>query len=152
MPTFKSTYNILKKCDEDEVYNDNWMDSDKLVLPPCDKWDYSREITIEDVDIWEVLYEASNGIGLYAAWQPYAEFYMVTTGIDSRYDARYINTIPYWDKKIVTYYGPGSQKKIQDIAKSLDIPLCKNEIWVEEDELWLYQDKINSDLVNNYRF
>ena len=83
MPFFKSTYNILKKQDEDECFNSNWMNSDKLILPPGgpdDKkncWDYSREMQIEDVDIWEVILENGGPFGVYAAWCPYEEFYIV---------------------------------------------------------------------------
>ena len=57
MPFFKSTHNILVKVDEDEVFNENWMDSDSVVTPPTRKWSYDRDMQIEDVDIWEVLYE-----------------------------------------------------------------------------------------------
>ena len=80
MPFFKTTYNILVRPGEDELFDPNWMNSDKMILPPKKDWDYSRELQIEDIHIWEVLYEASGGIGIYAAWDPFAEFYMFTTG------------------------------------------------------------------------
>ena len=142
MPLFKSTYNILKKYDEDEVFNPNWMDSDKLVLPPSTEWDYARELQIEDVDIWEVLYEASNGIGLYAAWEPYAEFYMITTGY-SNGDPRIVNGIPYWDRKIETYYGPGVQAEVYKRCQQLGIHIPVRKTWVDDDDLWLYSKPKN---------
>ena len=77
MPFFKSTKDILKSPWEDELFNPNWMDSDKLVLPPSKEWDYSRELSIEDVDIWEVISEMSGPSGIYASWLPYAEFYII---------------------------------------------------------------------------
>lgn len=142
MPVFKSTYNILKKQDEDEVYNPNWMDSDTLVLPPKKDWDYSRELIIEDIDIWEVLYEASGGIGVYASWSPYAEFYMVTTGIDYRNQARFINGFPYWDRTIETYYGSTAQKQVYQRCKQLNIQLPLFQNWIEDDTtVQLQQDK-----------
>ena len=49
MPFFKSTYNILKRPDEDEVFDPNWMDSDTLKLPKHKEWDYGRQMYIEDV-------------------------------------------------------------------------------------------------------
>ena len=133
MPLFKSTYNILKKQDEDEVFNPNWMDSDKIVLPPTKKWDYKREMDIEDVDIWEIIYEASGGLGVYAAWAPYAEFYMLTTGWKPLREGQTVN-----DRFIETYYGQGAQPKVLRRARELDIPLQTFKTWVEPEDMWLY--------------
>jgi hypothetical protein len=138
MPFFKSTYNILKKQDEDEVFNKNWMDSDKLVLPPKIDWDYSRELTVEDVDIWEVLYEASGAIGIYAAWLPYAEFYLITTGFDYRNPNRIVNGHSYTDRLLETYYGPQAQEKVHLRAAQLGINLQKSQVWVDAEDMWLY--------------
>lgn len=128
MPFFKSTLNIFKKPWEDEVFNENWMDSDKLVLPPKYDWDYSRELTIEDVDIWEVIYESGGGWGLYASWCPYAEFYMLLTG---------------WNNitksiSVETFYGAGTQEKIQKRIKELNLPIGIKKVYVEESDMWLY--------------
>jgi len=138
MPFFKSTYNILKKYDEDEAFESKWMDSDKLVLPPKVDWDYNREMIVEDVDLWEVLYEASGGIGVYAAWLPYAEFYMITTGLDFRNKVRYINEIPYYDRQIETFYGPSAQEKLIKRTGELGISLSIHQSWVEPEDMWLY--------------
>lgn len=135
MPIFKTTLNILKIPDHDELHNRNWMDSDKLQLPPGGiddpkaAWDYNREMTIEDVDIWEVLYEASGGIGVYAAWCPYAEFYMVTTGWIP-------NTV--CDRIIETYYGPTAQQIVYKRAAELGIPLKVQQVWVDTNDTWMY--------------
>jgi hypothetical protein len=109
MPQFKSTYNILIKPWEDELYNSNAFDKPFLELPPNPKWDKKRKMEIEDVDIWEVLYQQGGGTGVYAAWCPYAEFYMVTTKgkIDS------------------TYYGEGSDKYAAKRLDELNIPYPK---------------------------
>lgn len=130
MPFFKSTYNILKKFDEDEVFNINWMDSDKLILPPSAPWDYKREMQIEDVDIWEVLYEESGGRGVYASWNPYAEFYMITSGWKNMFDP---------DKIIETYYGNGAVRKVFNRSLELGIPLNIQKVWVDEEDMWLYE-------------
>ena len=58
------------------------------------------------------------GLGAYAAWNPYAEFYMITTGFYN---------------EIETYQGPGVQIKIQKRMKSLGIPFSINKIFVEDD-------------------
>ncbi len=142
MPIFKTTLNILKIVDADELHDRNWMDSDTLQLPPGGpdnpklKWDYSREMTVDDVDIWEVLYEASGGIGVYAAWLPYAEFYMITTGCIPK-------TIN--DRIIETYYGPNSQKQVYARATELGIPLTVNTVWIEEDDVWLHAQPKHTD-------
>jgi hypothetical protein len=143
MPFFKSTYNILKKPDEDEVFNPNWMDSNKLVLPPTKPWDYKKEMTIEDVDIWEVLVEQGGGVGIYASWCPYAEFYMVTTGSElSKQWLGYLNGVPYNynDRSWETYYGAGAQQQVKKRAKELNLPLNITSVWVDETDMWLYQN------------
>jgi len=99
MPRFKSTQNIF--IDHKEVYDENWFDKPFLNLPPNPKWDNSRPLQVEDVDIWEVISEHGGVSGVYASWCPYAEFYMLVLkgNIDS------------------TYYGVDSDKYL---AKRLD--------------------------------
>lgn len=127
MPRFKTTENIFK--DFGEFFDPNWMDSNTLILPLKIEWDYKREMQIEDVDIWEILFESTGGIGIYAAWLPYAEFYLIKTG---------------WDNEkigngVETYYGAGSQKLVYKKAIEMGIPLSINKIWVNEEKAWLYQ-------------
>jgi hypothetical protein len=130
MPVFKSTLNILNIPDQDEVFNPNWMNSDQVVLPSTKVWDYKRELKIEDVDIWEVIYEASGGIGIYASWQPYAEFYMIRVGWD----------IEKYGHGIETYYGPGSGSIVYRRAKELGIDIYPKQVWVEDKDVWLYRE------------
>jgi hypothetical protein len=115
MPFFKSTYNILKKRDEDEVFNPNWMDSNKLILPSKKIWDYKRPLQIEDIDIWEVIYEQGGGTGVYAAWDPYADFFMVLI-----------------NDKIETFYGKGCEKRVMKYLDFYKIPYPRSKVWVEE--------------------
>jgi hypothetical protein len=124
---FKSTHNIFK--DFGEVFDPNWMDSDKLVLPPKREWDYSRDLQIEDVDIWEVIAEAGGGWGVYASWSPYAEFYLIRTG---------------WQNELTgngteVYYGAGAQAAVQKRMKELGFMVSLNQHWVEPEDMWLYQ-------------
>ena len=60
MPFFKTTNNIV--TDHGEHFDENWMDSDTLILPPKDEWTYDRELTIDDIDLWEVIFEDHFGI------------------------------------------------------------------------------------------
>jgi len=100
------------------------MDSNTLQLPPKKDWDYSRELTIEEVDIWEVIWEASGGQGLYASWSPYAEFYLLNI-----------------NGQINTLYGPNSQKELIKTIKELNLPISINKIWVEPEDMWLYSEQ-----------
>ena len=134
MPFFKSTYNILKRPDEDEVFDPNWMDSDTLKLPKNKEWDYGRQMYIEDVDIWEVLYEQGGGIGVYAAWLPYGEFYMITTGWRPLRVDQVIN-----DRIIETFYGPGANDQVRLRAAEMGIYLPSTNVWVDPEDMWLYQ-------------
>lgn len=121
---FKSTANIFK--DFGEVFESKWMDSNKIEVPPHPDWDYSRELQIDDIDIWEVIYEQGGGVGVYAAWCPNAEFYLVRTG--------------WWNapNDIETYYGAGANAKVQARMKELGIPFVTHQVWVEPEEMWLY--------------
>jgi hypothetical protein len=136
MPQFKSTHNILKKSDEDEVFDPSWMDSDSLKLPPTKDWDYKRELKVKDVDIWEVIYEGHGACGVYAAWRPYAEFYMIRVGW-------YLESQGHG---VETYYGPGSQNLVTKRMIELGYPVNLEKVWVDSDKVWLYnqpdQDKI----------
>jgi hypothetical protein len=122
---FKSTQNIFK--DFGEVFETKWMDSNKVEVPPHPEWDYSRELQLEDVDIWEVIYEQGGGVGVYAAWCPHAEYYLLRTG--------------WWNmpNDIETYYGPGAQKAVQKRMSELGIPFVTNQIWVEPEDMYLYE-------------
>jgi hypothetical protein len=142
MPVFKSTWNILKKPDEDEVYHSNWMDSDTVVVPPTVEWDYKREMTIEDVDIWEVLNDDGGCRGVYAAWCPYAEFYLITTGPDYRhqwYGELNGITYNYNDRHWETYYGPGSEAKVKKRMEEMNLPFATHKVWVDDEDMWIYQ-------------
>jgi hypothetical protein len=130
MPFFKSTHNILKKPWEDEVWNPNWMDSNTLVLPKHTKWDYKRELKVEDVQIWEIIHESGGAQGVYAAWEPYAEFYMIRVGFRLEDKG--------WG--VETYYGPGSQQLVMKRMIELGYPVNVDQTWVDNDDLWLYQE------------
>jgi hypothetical protein len=134
LPFFKTTKNILSTPWEDELWNDNWMDSDKLLLPPKIEWDYSRELKIEDVDIWEVIYQQGGGTGVYAAWSPYAEFYMIT-----------LPNLNVFPDRIETYYGPDASEKVIKRCKELKIPVSVNKHWVDPEDLWKYTKKFSTE-------
>lgn len=127
---FRTNKNIF--VDFDEYFDPNWMDSDTLVLPETKSWDYQREMTISDVDIWEVIYEQGGGLGVYAAYCPYAEFYMIRPhGSGGRDGANH--------KNIETYYGKHAQRRVIKRMQELNIPYALTPTWVEEEDMWLYK-------------
>lgn len=123
MPFFRTTHNIFK--DKGEHFDPNWMDSNKLELPPQTHWDYKRELQIEDINLWEVIFEG--GFGVYAAWDPYAEFYMLIHPL-------------YHNKDIEVFYGRNANKRIRKRMKELGIPFYTHKAWVEPEDMWLYSD------------
>lgn len=122
---FRTTDNIFK--DNKIFFEDKWMNGNQVFYPPTTSWDYSRELQIEDVNFWEVIYEESGGIGIYASWSPYAEFYLIRRGWNT-------------EKNIgaETYYGAGALGKVKKIAKELGIKLGENKLWVDPEDMWLY--------------
>ena len=133
MTFFRTTYNILKTPWEDEAFNNlNLFNDNKIVLPKNSKWDYSRELQIEDVMLWEQIYYQSGGLGLYASYEPYAEFYMITYNSNK---GSYNNP----NLGIETFYGIGSEKRAYKRAKELGMPIAINQVWVEPEDMWLHE-------------
>lgn len=138
MPTFKTTNNITTGYGE--FFDENWMDSDKLVLPDYTIWDYSRELRIEDVNVWEVIAEPW-GVGVYASWDPYAEFYLI------RYDKDWNNPNVDWQQNVLdgkrnfdyeTHYGKRAQISIRKRMDELGINYLLSTHWVEPEDMWMY--------------
>ena len=123
MPQFKTTYNILKTPWEDELFDSKWFEGNELVTPPRKEWDYKRELQIEDVSVWEVIFEGINNAFLYAAWDPYAEFYMLIKP----------------DKQIETFYGSGAQARCRAAMEHWNIPYTLNDFWIDDDKIWLHK-------------
>lgn len=65
-----------------ELFDESWMNFDRIsqYAPPNPAWSSNRPMRVEDVDVWEVITEMSGPVGVYAAWCPYGEFYIVTNG------------------------------------------------------------------------
>ena len=80
-----------------------------MQLPDSDSWNYSRELNIEDIDLWEVITEMYGPTGLYAPWLPYAEFYMIINGRQIDY----------------SYYGKGSDEPADKRCHEINIPYPK---------------------------
>jgi hypothetical protein len=137
MPVFRTTDHILKENLRGMIDDPLWKnDGEKQLLPERKYWDYKEELTIEKVSIWEVVFEyAGPGIGgvnapaknggrqaCYAAWDPYAEFYM------------FVN-----NGEIETFYGKLALKRLRKRLSELDIYIPNNPYyWVPDENMWLY--------------
>lgn len=122
---FKSANNVFGIS---EYFDPNWMDTESgIIVPPKDEWDYSRELKVEDVDIWEIIYESTD-ISVFAAWSPYAELYLIRPGY----------TLYACGIREEVYYGVGAQQKIQQRMTELNIPFSIQQVWVDPDKMWLY--------------
>jgi hypothetical protein len=136
MPTFLRTEHILTGLGEH--FDPNWMDSDTIVLPPKIEWDYQRELRIEDVYIWEKIIEPWQ-YGVYAAWDPYAEFYILRTEINHNRDRHNpANDKPIYEFEL--FYGQGAQARLVNRLKTLNIfhYIKPTDMWIEPEKMWLY--------------
>jgi hypothetical protein len=97
-----------------EIVNQNWDDSFSKSIPPpiTEQWHDQREITIEDVSIWEQIYRQSGNFGIYAAYSPYTEFYIIVYEL-------FLNT----KQGILTYKGDDAPSLVYNKALELGIDL-----------------------------
>lgn len=77
-------------------------------------------MNISDVSLWEQLYYSPGSIGIYVAWRPYAEYYMIVH-----------NLFSHTKQGIETFYGPTAYQEVQRRAASLGISITDTKVWVE---------------------
>ena len=115
MSIFKTTQEILKLP---------WRDQDLSQVinrRKPENWHQLRELTIDDVVLWEEIYYQPGNVGIYAAWSPYADYYIIT------YDL-FLNT-PY---SMETFYGTNAVNEVYYKSKELGIDLPIKKIWINE--------------------
>lgn len=85
------------------------IDIDKNFVPII--WKNHRKPSKYEIDLWEQIYFVPGVIGLYAAYHPYVDFYLITYNLflDDRY--------------IEEFYGPHSVADIQHTFMDLNIIL-----------------------------
>jgi hypothetical protein len=69
MPIFKTTSEILHNC---------YAIADCAELPLKEEWLSKNTPTFDDITIWEHIYSQPGNIGVYAAWSPFVEVYVIT--------------------------------------------------------------------------
>jgi hypothetical protein len=103
-----------------EILNNQWVDNTTTCTTPpiTEYWHNLREPSIADVSIWEVIYHQPGNIGIYSAYCPYTEFYIIVYEL-------FLNT----DCGIVSYYGPDAARDVWKTAENLNIKLPITQIW-----------------------
>ena len=72
---FKSTYQILNNPWKEDVPN---IDQFPAIKPPNTPWKGPEQLDIVDVKLWEQIHYEPGVIGVYAAWDPHDELYLIT--------------------------------------------------------------------------
>lgn len=111
---FKSTYQILNNPWKDDVPN---IDQFPAILPPFIIWKENRSIELDDVILWEQIYYEPGVIGVYAAWNPKEELYLVT-----------YNFLLTADTGYKLFYGNAGVDKLLEELKVLEIEIPVRKI------------------------
>jgi hypothetical protein len=117
MPIFKTTQTIFNSAWGEEFEDDQITSVPAHFLPTKEIWNLEREMTISDVKFWEQIYYKSGDIGVYAAWNPYGELYMIVHNL-------FINTT----FGLETFYGEEAVNDVWKRAEELGVVLPGTEV------------------------
>jgi hypothetical protein len=76
---------------------------------------------VADITVWEEIYFKPGVIGVYAAWDPYCEFYLV-----------YYPVLAETKFHSLTFFGKDASNRVQEFLATYDIDLATNNVWVDE--------------------
>jgi hypothetical protein len=113
----------------DQILSNTWDEQQNLnLIAPsrefCTTW---LELTYKDIRVWETIYHMQGGISVYAAWDPYTEFYIIVHEL-----------FKHLECGIEQYYGPQSSSQVKHRCKKLGVILPENQIWINKDLEWMY--------------
>jgi hypothetical protein len=119
MPVFKTT---------DEILTNRWeVGQETIDLPRRYEWIKSRTVEFSDITTWEQIYFQPGNIGIYAAWSPYVEMYVIT-----------YNLLDYY----TVHFGEDAGKAVFQTADKLGITLPINQVWVPQNDPLLAEDRL----------
>ena len=121
---FKTTEQILLEPWQTDAVNLVLPGIKFEVTPPQSEWNPKDNIKISDVKLWERIYYKGAHVGVYAAWDPDVEFYLVT-----------YNLFLHKPQGMKTFFGPGAKRQVWKLAKELKVTLPINKIWVDDSKL-----------------
>jgi hypothetical protein len=114
MKPFLSTEEILKNPWRDPCSTGHYEP------PPRKDWNHEQVMSISDVELWEEIYQEPGNIGIYAAWSPYAECYMIV-----------YNFFSNSKEGTELFYGKTAAREVYKKCKTLGVDLSVNKIWVD---------------------
>lgn len=122
MPRWKTTQSLLS--DDREYFDENWMNYESIdqYSPKGKIWNEKRKIQFQDVDLWEIISEWGGPGGIYAAWSPYAHYFIVIHNYQLVHE----------------FWGISGEKELQKFMKKNNIPFSKNKVWIEDCEMKYY--------------
>lgn len=110
MKAFVSTAEIYRAA-QSKFDDDLGIDTTPVVTA----WHYGSEIAINNVKYWEKVYFQSNDLGIYAAHDPYVEYFII---------------MPYFFiDNVETYYGSNASISVFNRAKDIGINLVLTTMW-----------------------
>lgn len=117
-----------------EILDTPWEEQDAdptipRIVPDTVQWHGIRDMTIDDVEIWEQIHYQGGNVGIYAAWKPFGELYMIV-----------YNLYASKESGIEIYYGPEAAAQVYEKSKILGINLAINKVWIDELNKWQYDD------------
>lgn len=107
-----------------EILNNPWDCQQRettVHLPPKILWDREKEVTIDDVELWEQIYYQPGNVGIYAAWTPFVELYIFVYDLFAA------------EKRTIEVYN--SSAEVFKKAQRIGVDLSTHRIWVSEEEL-----------------
>jgi hypothetical protein len=110
MKTFVSTEEMYQAA---QSTVDNNLGTD--TVPAMSEWHYGTEIAIGKIKYWEKIYFKSSDLGIYAAHDPYVEYYIIVPH--------------FFIDNIETYYGIDASAHVYNRAKEIGIDLTFNRVW-----------------------
>jgi len=124
---FRTTAEILSAVWNQRDFNLTSVPSYPTELPDKQSWLHRSDLTFDRVEVWETLYYKGGVMGMYAAWNPYAEFFVITHTL-------------FLDSAagVEIFYGQGATRQFYNRAKELGVELPIGPVWVEPEHLTLY--------------
>jgi len=74
------------------------------------EWNYSNNVSLKDIQLWEQLYHEPGVLGLYAAWTPYIECYLLIQ-----------YPFVHSTKGVKLFYGSNACYEVANIMQKLDV-------------------------------
>ena len=119
MPVFKTT---------DEILTNRWeVGQETTNFPRRHQWIKTRIVEFSDITTWEQIYFQPGNIGIYAAWSPYVEMYVITYNLLDHY---------------TVYFGEDAGKTVFQTAHKLGITLPINHVWVPQNDPLLAEARL----------